>query len=1689
MKGYAKKIFKKMTSVALIATILSWYIVTYWATNSDSKLNLYTSLREVDKWTFNEYRYRLTQQFFNLKQKFDVDWKLDFNILWNLKTITEASYKYLPSDTLKNQLYKSNLLTAIERWIKYPNDEASYAALTKALGDYIDSVEIDIIKWSVEATPTSWNAPLTVSLRWRVSDPSGTEIPAYNYIWWVDRWWKRVILWRKQSLSYTFTEEGNYSVFLDVVSNHKNSFGNTDVLSFSSKADIQVKEKVASMILRVNNYNLWNDDTLKFTPDEAKYWLIFDATSSTPTGWAKFVRTDWNFGNGITRSYARSPRVERIVYANEWEYTVNLRLTTNEGKYVEKKFTIYVHRPVATIVSDKDEWYQWDKITFSARSSIKQNNITYAWKVIDIVNDKIVYDKESNVFTYTFNTKWKFNVQLRTIDPSWEEDIDTKIIYINSRPPVASVTSSIPYTNKPNYVLLDASKSYDPDFSDDGKLKYNWIIDWEKVQLQNPNYNGSVWYYTFSSKWEHSVILEVMDPDQITDTKKIQVSINSLLSVDFTTFPKVPRTNWIIRFIADSKEANYFEWDFGDGNKNTSVDNNITHTYKKAGQYTMSVKVKNPSGDNTSYSKQIYVWNADSPVANININLWSGQTPVLTDWECGWEAAYVIDRTKPVTFDGKNSVNVDGNPDGLTYSWKIGYSNKYSTESSVSQSFDELGCFPVKLTVRWKNGKIDVRQIWMKTENLLPTFNGLTITTNWDDKDPVVVSVKAENAKDPDGVIQSYLWYYYTDTDSEPQDFRITNTPTTSFVIPKVTWTYYFVLVMKDSNGARVSSEDMSKDEDGNPVEANKYFITLASDNVNTPLIDLKVDNSSVALWYEVNLTASVKNVLWEDITSKCDYSWDFDWDWFYDEQTKEPTIKHRFDNSWEFHAKVKAIYKWVSNTKSVTVNVANILKADFDYISIWDKFIFVDKSVWKVDSRTWTMWDGNSLDSRDVFSYSYDDDKSIHRVSLRISEWTKIDTKNIIIKKDNKNELLLNDSWLNIFTYPKYDKTANTVTLTSKQDPLVIYLWESKWNFKYYAIDYDTSVDSDLNWTKDDDVDNINTDSYSNWSPVKVTLNENKVQTARVFLLDADNKVVSSQDIKIVKDYIKEEEINIDNLSFSWVTDEQKLKIDELKDYVKWLPQESRLKAMKYVEALQWAWFDDREKTQVILDFEKYIDSLSFADKDNVINLLESFIVENDNDKSTRWMAFKVIKDLIPKDDPNYKTIESKLEELKTWNLSVDQAKKIWTEILDIVKNISSISNEDKVTIKAQLQYLIYGDNIPKEVVKEVTNDNTWFIPTLTAILKNIVIWFFVFVWLFILIIIWFFIYYKLTNKDENLWFQDFIIEKTSWWRSRPKNNNDDILSSIDENIFSESKKQEDEEETEKVEAQEKDEEYSPAQNQEEKIPDWLAWTMSSLQNSDTNINTSEKEETTNNDFSEAQEDILNNEAIKEATSEFNYPEEKEETQEEKIPDWLSWSFSSDEKAFEEGSSNDDETNILNDNSDEIVENNLTESSEEKEAQIPDWLAGSLNTQETKEEIPSKDEEWIPDWLKDSLTSTNSSEEKEKTESLNEEPKIPDWLAWSLDIKVSEDESSTSEETFVSDEENPFVKAEEDEDFIDNEEQTEKSIKSWDEITDKKTAKEKKVHTLKKSSDNKKTSETKHTEVKKKTSTKKVGE
>jgi hypothetical protein len=107
---------------------------------------------------------------------------------------------------------------------------------------------------------------------------------------------------------------------------------------------------------------------------------------------------------------------------------------------------------------------------------------------------------------------------------------------------------------------------------------------------------------------------------------------------------------------------------------------------------------------------------------------------------------------------------------------------------------------------------------YVKVVNLAPTLSHIDVQVVDGESDPVVVKVTAHGATDKDGVIQSYLWYYYTDIDPEPQDFRATKLANTTFVLPKITGNYYFVAMLKDDNEKRVSSEE---------ITGSKYSITL----------------------------------------------------------------------------------------------------------------------------------------------------------------------------------------------------------------------------------------------------------------------------------------------------------------------------------------------------------------------------------------------------------------------------------------------------------------------------------------------------------------------------------------------------------------------------------------------------------------------------------------------------------------------------------------------------------------------------------------------------------------------------------------------------------------------------------------------------------------------------------------------
>ena len=1572
--------FKRVKLIFLLISLAIAYNSSFtYAANEEP---VYTQLRQVDKGTFNEFRYKMTDSFFIFRNKYELDGKIDVNSAKQILTYAKQGYNYLP-DTLSNKNYYNYLKTAIDRGILYPNNTSNYWAIEVAIENFLDKTSIQSIKWKVESFPSTGNAPLTVTLRWsNIVDPTGTKIPTYNYTWWMYENGRKVVLGNWLSISHVFREEWTFSVFLDVSSAHKNEAWYTDVLPFSSRADVVVKEKIASIILKVNWVDLQNSEVIKFTPDDARYWLLFDATSSTPTSWAKFAKTTWDFWNGVVRENVWYPKVERVIYAREWDFPVTLTLQTNELKKVEKKFIISIHNPIATIKTNSEDWFMWDKFTFSAQNSGNDKNLSYSWEIIDLAKDSVIFRKAGTLFTYIFNEKWKYNVKMNVTEPSGQMDTDSRIIYINSRSPVANFISTIPQTNKPNRVFLDASKSYDPDVSDDWKLKFSWVIDGERVELEEPNYNWSTGYYTFDSIWDHSVALDVEDPDSIISQKKDKVQIKSLLSVDFFIFPRVAQRTSKVRFVTESPAAKFFEWDFWDGSTIWWNEWNISHSYDKSWVFNVKLKVIDANDNTNTYTKSVYVWDSDAPYSFINITDSSKNNIAFDDEACVWWA-YIVNRVDSVLFSGNESIDITGKNTGLTYSWKV-WNEDFKNSAEFTKKFDELGCFPVKLTVKSDaNWKTHSTTINVDVRNLKPTLSSVDVKVVDDKTDPVVVNVSALWAKDRDWVIQSYLWYYYTDVDSEPQEYRATKLSSTSFVLPKVTWNYYFVVVMKDNNEDRITSEE---------ITGAKYFVTLTWDNLNTPLVKLSVDDSSVSIWDEINFIAEVENILGQDITNKATYSWDFDWDGFYDKETTTWKTSYKYISSGEKHAKVKVKYKWFSNTKSVTVDVSNVLSPDFWYISIWNKFVFFDKSRWTTDSSEWNLGDGTIIKNSSNFTHEYKDNKVSHIVNLKITDWTKVKDISQKVTKNLKNTVVARKNWLVMFSSPSVND-KNEIILEKNGDSVFIYLWESNWEITNYVIDNDIENDSDLNGTSDDDEDNSNFNSYTSGSIINVSLNENKTQKIRVYIKNAKNEIIATKDVTIIKTYIEASNIDLKNIVFKWVSTSIKLKIEKLKEYVGNLPKENKLKAMMYVQKLQENWFDNREKTNVILEFEWYIEESKIEKSDDIINLLESLLVDDQADKSEKSIAFTALKNLIPqtivckdaktgKEANCYADLVAKLETIKN-NDNIDENKVLWTEILKAIADDKVMTAKQKTDFKAILKTLVYGwvANIPKTETTTTAVENT---NTSTSnfmdLFINILKWlFYIFIWFWLIVLIYF-IYYIIVNKDKNIWFQDFIIEKTSGVKKTKTEVKDDWFADILNDIKKEEIKKEE------VKVEEKIVEVKQ-ETKNEDVPSWLKWSFTE------EVKTESKPE-------------IKKEEVK---VEEKAVEVKQETKTENVPDWLKGSFTEEVKTEAKAEIKKEEPKV------EVKKEEVKQ--ETKTENVPDWLKWSF-TEEVKtepkaevktevvkqeaksenlEEVTKIETDNIPDWLKWSFDEVKKVEETSKKQDDN----IPDWLKWSFSDEV----------------------------------------------------------------------------------------
>lgn len=1324
--------------------------------------------------SYTTYKLKLQLAIADLEKEFRVTQAVTDRTLANIENLLQEASKRLP-DEWEEGVANINMVKSVETYLEKAKQNKTisihqqnlYSQLTRFLTD----VKIKTVEANVTANPTSGNAPLSVSFSATAKDPTGIELNDNNYIWWIKRpSWSRQELWRGPNLSYTFKDEGTKQVFLDVTSNSTNSQWMTDVLTVTKRTEIDVRPKLGNIILLINGVNVSNFDDLKISPSIAKAGVIFDATASKAVSNGVITKTEWDFGNGEISKIDGPPVTERQIFANEGKYKIKLLITSNQWSTFSKEMNLNVINPAAVISVEKDVAYIGEDVSMTAKSYLANTsgNIEYSWTVQpadggSVSQKNIIISKTGINFSHKFSEVGDYLVTLVTRNPNGKEDTDTKLISIESRAPIVNLDIPRVFSKeRPNTYIFDASRSIDADTKTIKDLTFNWTIDGVPVELAETDENGSIGKFTFLTKWPHEVTVTVVNKyGKVTEEKK-QFGVDSTLTVWLNITPRAAPISTTVNMRARSPNASFFEWNFWDGTPAINGTNDTTeHQYKKTGIYTVGLVVKNDDGsESNSVTRNVYVTDADKPFALIDIKN-NSNTVVEDPLACsdtGTGGAFTINRSENTTLDGGNSINIDGNTTDLSYTWR--YMGKIQNGSVLSEKFTELGCYPVELTVRSnRNGATHTSRRYVEIKNIIPKLTSVDVTRDntKQDTQKVIVNVTANWARDDDGVITSYIWYYTTESDNERQNVRITQTPSTTYVLPNVNEKYYFWVIIEDNDGARIDSQDGTSSN--TPLQ-----ITNDAANVNMPLIGLKVDKTQALTEESLTFSVTVKNLMGQDVTSRCEYAWDFDGDGKIDQKWPNPTINHKYLTSWRFNMKVKVTNNGTSNSKYQVINIRNELKAEAKGYKFGDQVMFINMSRGTYDRTSWSIG-GQNVEWLKYIVLPTEQLTTEPFGSITVSAWSSETNTYTIESKDIETIRPVAEGEINFQSSP--EMTDSGIIIQSPNDKLMISLFGN--SAKEYIIDTNTSIDSDLNAKEDDDIDNKDTPSYNDGSPFIIpgfgeTRSRNR--NIKVTLKDDSGKIIATKIIPIILAYNTASPEETPQTTNSWsigLSQSEKENLEKLDAKIKSFPTEERIIFTQLYNNLVSDWNDAFSRTENLLALQKQSDNsngLSKEQKNELSLLIDTILVGDAQAVNDVSVASRVIEGMISK-SAEKDFITERLEMIKSHPGDLAQNKLLWTAILEKVKVDPNLSSADKLLLKNQLNIIIqWGQQNTTPSTEEQSTQETSPSGGISGFLVGAGKIFGVIFIILAVLLFGLYIFYRKSRKSGDIGFQDFLID-----------------------------------------------------------------------------------------------------------------------------------------------------------------------------------------------------------------------------------------------------------------------------------------------------------------------------------------
>ncbi|WP_406656478.1 S-layer protein domain-containing protein [Methanolobus sp. ZRKC2] len=286
------------------------------------------------------------------------------------------------------------------------------------------------------------------------------------------------------------------------------------------------------------------------------------------------------------------------------------------------------------------------------------NASTYEWNFGDGSPNSTVQSP-----THTFTSAGTYDVVLTAINGS-DSNSTGQTITVNAAPTGVSAS----FTANTTSGSAPLSVAFTDTSTNAASYEWNFGDGSPNSTVQSPT-------HTFTSAGTYDVVLTAINGSESSSTGQT-ITVNAAstgVSASFTANTTSGSAPLSVAFTDTSTNAVSYEWNFGDGSPNSTVQS-PTHTFTSAGTYDVVLTAIN--GSESSSTGQTITVNAPSstpPVASFTTNVTEGSVPL--------DVAFT-----------------DTSSDATSWEWNFDDGSSNSTEQNPNHTFSSAGTFNVTLT-------------------------------------------------------------------------------------------------------------------------------------------------------------------------------------------------------------------------------------------------------------------------------------------------------------------------------------------------------------------------------------------------------------------------------------------------------------------------------------------------------------------------------------------------------------------------------------------------------------------------------------------------------------------------------------------------------------------------------------------------------------------------------------------------------------------------------------------------------------------------------------------------------------------------------------------------------------------------------------------------------------------------------